>query len=119
MQPRFSWKIESSGRNVMQTTYSLQVASDANFSSNTIVWQTGKVQSDQSVLVAYNGAVLKSEDQYYWRVRIWDNKGRDSKWSEIKFYEMGFLLKTDWKAKWIGMENDTIRFAASRISERS
>ena len=46
-------------------------------------------------------------------MKIWDNKGRESKWSEIAFWEMGLLSQSDWKAKWIEMEGDTLRYSPS------
>ena len=50
-QPRLSWKLNSTGNNVMQTVYWIRVATDPKFSGSKIVWQSGEVASDQSVLV--------------------------------------------------------------------
>ena len=36
-KPRFSWKITGSGNNIMQTAYSIRVATDEKFSSRKIV----------------------------------------------------------------------------------
>ena len=112
-QPRFSWKINGTGNNIMQSAYSIRVATDWKFSSGKIVWQSGKTGSDESVLQAYKGPELKSGLRYFWQVKIWDNKGRESKWSEAAFWEMGLLSQSDWKAKWIEMEGDTIRYSPS------
>ncbi|TAL67774.1 MAG: alpha-L-rhamnosidase [Bacteroidetes bacterium] len=111
LQPRFSWKITGSGNNIMQSAYSLRVANDNKFSSGKILWQSGKTESGESVLQAYKGADLKSGQRYFWQVKVWDNKGRESKWSEAAFLEMGMLSKSDWKAKWIEMEGDTQRYS--------
>ena len=113
MQPRFSWKIDGSVRNLLQTAYSIRVAIDEKFSSGKIMWQSGKVQSDESVLVAYQGPELKSGQKYFWQVKIWDNYKKESKWSETAFWEMGLLSQSDWKAKWIEMEGDTLRYSPS------
>ncbi len=113
MQPRFSWKITGKGNDIMQTAYSLRVGSDQKLSSGKIVWQSGKVMSDESVLIPYNGPVLKSGQRYYWQVKVWDNKNRESKWSEVAFWEMGLLSPSDWKAKWIEMPGDTNRYSPS------
>jgi alpha-L-rhamnosidase len=110
-KPRFSWKIYGTGNNIMQTAYSIKVSSDPKFSK--IVWQADNVKSDESVLRLYAGPELKSRHRYYWQVRIKDNKGRDSKWSETAFFEMGLLSESDWKAKWIEMEGDTLQYAPS------
>jgi alpha-L-rhamnosidase len=112
-QPGFSWKINGTGNNIMQTAYLLRVATAEKFSSSKIVWQSGKVDSDESILLSYKGPDLKSGQRYYWQVKIWDNKGRESKWSTIAFWEMGLLAQSDWKAKWIEMEGDTSRYSPS------
>jgi alpha-L-rhamnosidase len=111
--PRFSWKIIGTGNSIMQTAYLIRVATDSKFSSGKIVWQSGKNESDESVLLLYKGTDLKSGQRYFWQVKIWDNKGRESKWSEVAFWEMGLLSTSDWKAKWIEMEGDTQRYSPS------
>jgi len=113
MQPRLSWKIKNAGKNMLQTAYSIRVATDPRFQSSKIVWQTGKFAGGESVLVPYGGNTLVSRQRYYWQVKIWDNQGRESKWSEPSFWEMGILSPSEWKAKWIEMESDTVRYAPS------
>jgi alpha-L-rhamnosidase len=112
-QPGFSWKIDGVGNNIMQTAYSVRVATDEKFSSSKIVWQSGKVESDESILQSYKGIDLKSGQRYFWQVKIWDNKVKESKWSTTAYYEMGLLSQSDWKAKWIEMESDTSRYSPS------
>lgn len=109
--PRFSWKIKGSGSNIMQTAWSVRVATDNKFSSKGIVWDSGWQDSDQSILQSYKGAELKSGTRYFWQVRIRDNKGRTSKWSSPAFWETGLLSKDDWKAKWIEIDGDTNRYS--------
>jgi alpha-L-rhamnosidase len=112
-QPRFSWKIFGTGNNIMQTAYSLRVSTDEKFSSSKTLWQSGKVESDESILLPYNGPDLKSGLRYFWQVKIWDNKGKESNWSTTAYWEMGLLSQSDWKAKWIEMEGDTLRYSPS------
>jgi alpha-L-rhamnosidase len=112
-QPRFSWKISGKGNDIMQTAFNIRVSTDGRFPQGKITWQSGKTGSDESVLVAYGGPELKSGQRYFWQVKIWDNKGRESKWSDVAFWEMGLLSGDDWKAKWIEMEGDTLRYSPS------
>ncbi len=111
--PRFSWKISGTGTGIMQTAYSIRVATDEKFSSSKTVWMLEKNNSPESVLQLYAGSKLNSAQRYYWQVRVWDNKGRTSKWSETAYFETGLLDKTEWKAKWIEMEGDTLRYSPS------
>jgi len=112
-KPGFSWKIFEKGNNIMQTAYSIKVASDEKFSTSKIVWQSGKVESDESLLQLYKGSDLKSGQRYFWQVKIWDNKGKESKWSTPAFFEMGLLSPSEWKAKWIELGGDTLRYSPS------
>jgi alpha-L-rhamnosidase len=109
LQPRFSWKIVGATRNIQQTAYSIKVATDEKFSK--VVWLSGKVQSDQSVLISYNGPALKPEQKYFWQVKIWDNYKNESKWSEVASWEMGLISTSGWKAKWIELAGDTLRYS--------
>jgi alpha-L-rhamnosidase len=113
LQPRLSWKIYGTGNSILETAYSIRVAVDQKFSSSKIIWQSGKVLSEESILLTYTGPALKSGQRYFWQVMVWDNKGRVSKWSETSFWEMGLLSASDWKAKWIEMKGDTGRFSPS------
>jgi len=107
-QPRFSWQLISAKRNVMQTAYEIRVAPDGKMNNS---WSTGKINSDQSVLVPYKGEALVSGKRYYWQVRVWDNSGKVSAWSSPAFWQEAFLSPSDWKAHWItpGFEEDNLR----------
>jgi alpha-L-rhamnosidase len=113
IQPRLSWKIAGSGNNILQTAYSVRVATDPKFSSSKIIWESGKVASDESSLQIYRGPALKSSQRYFWQVKVWDNNGRSTKWSETAFWEMGLLSPSEWKARWIELEDDTNRYSPS------
>ncbi|HEX4850440.1 MAG TPA: family 78 glycoside hydrolase catalytic domain, partial [Puia sp.] len=113
LQPRFSWQLSSGERNLTQTAYEIRVSEDGkSVSKNSkLFWSSGKVVSDSSVHVCYQGPALKSGVKYYWQVKVWDNKNKVSPWSETAFWQMGLLQSSDWKAKWIrqGFEEDTVQ----------
>ena len=96
--PRFSWQLISDQKNLMQTAYEIRVT---NKSGKSIIWNSGKQMTDQSLYVPYAGKPLQSAMTYFWQVRVWDNKGNTSDWSERAFWQMGLLQTDDWKAKWI------------------
>jgi alpha-L-rhamnosidase len=103
VKPRFSWKITTDQRNIMQTAYEIKVCTDAGMKKS--FYETGKVKSDASVFVEYAGPELTSRSRYYWQVRVWDNKGGVSPWSAVNRWEMGLLKPMDWTAKWIKSTN--------------
>jgi alpha-L-rhamnosidase len=113
MQPRLSWKIKADESNIMQKAYSVRVATDQKFSPSAMVWQSGKVSSGESILIAYNGAQLKPCQRYYWQVKVWDNREKESKWSGTAYWETGLLNPSGWKAKWIELDADTLRYSPS------
>src|SRR5258708_2516590 len=78
--PRFSWQIQSGRRGVMQSAYQIIVTQAAAEMRNLPVWDTGKVNSDQSNQLAYRGPQLQSTQRYYWRVKVWDATGNASDW---------------------------------------
>ena len=113
ISPRLSWEILSRDRNVMQSAYNIKAAlTEENLESeNDLIWNTGKIRSEQSIHLEYKGPVLQSGRRVYWKVKIWDNKGQESEWSKAAFWEMGLLNSSDWKASWIEpdiQEVDTI-----------
>jgi len=102
-QPRLSWQLRSDRRNVRQSAYEISVAmSEADLKSGRkLFWESKKVQSDDSVNRVYEGPALKSGQRYVWRVRVWDEAGVESSWSEPAFFETGMMSSNDWQAKWI------------------
>jgi len=108
-KPTFSCMLSSMTRNVMQKAYEIRVDQNASM-KGTMIWESGKVVSDQSLNVPYAGTALRSGNKYFWQVRVWDNLGKPSKWSEVAYWQMALLHASDWKAKWIepGYVEDTV-----------
>ncbi len=98
--PRLSWQISAPNRGVMQSAYHIQVSRDDR-SFGHLVWDTGRVETDQSIHVEYQGLPVLSRVRYYYRIRVWDQDGLASDWSEPAFWEMGLLTKDEWGADWI------------------
>jgi alpha-L-rhamnosidase len=103
-KPRLSWILNSSERDQRQTACQILVASSAAKlkAGQGDLWDSGKVVSGQSVLVSYAGKSLASHTECFWKVRVWDQNGKASAWSEPAHWSMGLLDASDWKAKWIG-----------------
>lgn len=103
VMPRFSWQLESGRRNILQAAYEVRVGTDKNalVKGKDLFWNSGRVGSDSSVHVTYKGRSLQPGKIYYWQVRVWDNQGQASSWSQPAFWQMGLLQPSDWKASWI------------------
>jgi len=103
LHPRLSWELISEQRDVSQSAFQIRSAATETIlnSEQDLLWDSGKINSDQSIHVSYGGPALKSGHRVYWQVRIWDEKNLPSKWSEAAYFEMGLLNSEDWKASWI------------------
>jgi alpha-L-rhamnosidase len=102
-KPALSWQIKDSRRGASQTAYRVQVASAPERLENNKpdLWDSGKIESDQSHLVAYQGKPLLSGKRIWWRVQYWDQNGIESGWSEPTWWEMGLLKQEEFKGEWI------------------
>ena len=101
--PRFSWKHQE-GQSAYQIVIMHVLGSD-NHNMKIFpdyYWNSGKVYSEESNLITYNGPELMSMQNYLWAVRIWDKNGKVSKLSEYSRITTGMLRQDDWKAQWIG-----------------
>jgi len=108
LTPRLGWMIRSNDYGVTQSAFQVLVADNPECLSDDSgnIWDSGKVASGLSILVPYGGSPLKSGKKYYWKVRIWDQNGKESDWSETAYWQMGLLHPEDWEdAKWIGYED--------------
>ena len=105
--PHLSWQSDNSERNWKQSAYQVLVSSSADNlrSGHGDVWDSGKVNSDESVGIAYKGRQLESRRRYFWKVRVWDSAGNASESVEDAWWEMGLLRPEDWSAKWITWKN--------------
>lgn len=100
-RPVFAWKIVDPMQGARQSAYRIVVATDAQYSS--LVWDSGKVQSDQSLGVRYAGKPLEPARRYFWRVQVWNKSGAQYPTSPTAGWETG-LMTQDWKSEWIGYE---------------
>ena len=115
LHPRINWQMISENRGILQKAYQIQVSVEEAFKC--ILWDTGMVESTQSIHLVYNGPDLQPRTRYYFRVRIQDNRGNDSGWSDVGFWETGLLGMHEWVAGWIKpvMDSKTIKEACPML----
>ena len=108
-EPRLSWQLtatDANARGQRQSGYHVLVASTKDLldQGKGDLWDSGMVASDQSVHVVYRGGPLRSRTRCYWKVRVKDENGAVSDWSESARWTMGLLNEADWSARWIGTD---------------
>lgn len=99
--PWFGWILESDRKNVVQKGYQLQIAADSGFASP--VYDSGWVESSESVHVEAENVSLKSCTRYFVRVRVSDG-AEESEFSETAFFVTAFVNPSEWKAGFITAE---------------
>jgi len=101
--PRFSWEVQDDRRGAKQSAYQILVADslEALRRGRPNMWDSGKVVSDRSIHVVYQGKPLRSRTRYFWTVRTWDQNGKVSPYAPPVWFETALLSPTDWKARWI------------------
>ena len=106
--PLLSWKCSGG---IRQTAYQIVAVSDGE-----TIWDSGKVESGD--MGCRFGGELRSRQRISWKVCLWDENGKPGDWSEEATFEMAFLEKSQWQAKWINPEltlDETQRQPASYL----
>ena len=95
-------------RGLGQSAYEVRVASSVALLAKDTgdLWDSGKVQSDSTAFIVYAGKPLQSRQACFWKVKVYDQAGKDCGWSAVAKWEMGLLKADDWKAKWIEAADD-------------
>ncbi len=105
--PSFSWQLPSGVTS--QTAYRIVAASSPDLlPNNADIWNSGKVESDQSLYLNYKGTALSSRQKVYWQVQFWDENGKESDWSEVAHFELGLLDNADWQGQWISIPHEQL-----------
>ncbi|QPC84683.1 glycoside hydrolase family 78 protein [Phototrophicus methaneseepsis] len=103
VNPRLSWQMQTERQGARQTAYRILVASTIEqlTEDKADYLDSDKIESDQSVQVAYEGQALTSRQRVYWKVQVWDETGTMNE-SDVAWFEMGLLESDDWQSQWIG-----------------
>jgi alpha-L-rhamnosidase len=100
--PRFTWRLASDRRGVMQTSYRVLVASRPELLSQGTgdVWDSGPVASAEP-WATYAGPALRSRARYVWSVRVTATPAGITASSPPAWFETAFLQASEWQGQWI------------------
>lgn len=105
--PRFTWQLVSKDNGVLQAKYQLYVGTNpvaiSQHKSN--VWNSGMVTSTANLAV-FLGGELRAFTEYYWAVKVQDEKGSWSLLSKVAKFETGIMEQQNWKGNWISDTHD-------------
>lgn len=101
--PALSWKIKTQQEGVFQSAWEIEIATSEHLLRKGIpnVWRSGKRNSDEQFNIRPDGAQFGETIRYFWRVRIWDNQGRCSRWSGPACFSIGLRNEEFWHGSWI------------------
>jgi hypothetical protein len=91
-KPEFTWIVPEKA--VRQTAYQIMLATSPEIleRDEADLWNTNKRISSRSSEIEYSGGNLSDNTRYFWKVRIWDQNGDPSKWSDIQSFRTGILI---------------------------
>jgi alpha-L-rhamnosidase len=106
-RPRSTWKVETDTPDWRQAAYEILADDERGRRRG----ETGRIDSDQSVLVTWPFAPLRSRERVSVRVRVWGVDGKASDWSAPLTVEAGLLDPADWRARFVtpDWDEDTSR----------
>ncbi|TVZ16572.1 alpha-L-rhamnosidase [Maribacter sp. MAR_2009_72] len=115
--PRFGWKMKTdlSKKGQSQSAYQIIVSDE----SGDTTWDSGKVTSDISLAIAYEGEALSPRTRYTFVVHVWDEQGKQS--TATSWFETGLMddnpKSEQWNgAQWIGGGDNDMVFYSHYLS---
>ncbi|GHF26580.1 alpha-L-rhamnosidase [Pseudolysinimonas yzui] len=110
-RPRFSWRLESTLRDVRQTAYRVTVRTESGEDAGAECWDSGWTESADQLGVEYGGAPLTSRTAYSWQVRVRTADGSEAESTTARF-ETAFLSPEQWRGEWLACVSMTPRVVA-------
>ena len=98
--PAFSWEVSSDLNQTRQTAFQMIIQTNQE-----IIFDSGKVQSKQTVEYRPPDFIAMPFIEYSWTVKVWDNHGNEA---EATSHFEGALEQ--WQAQWIEPANGGIKY---------
>jgi hypothetical protein len=103
-RPDLSWNLQAAAgglHGVRLSAYQVRVAASKKDlpAGRRLLWNSGKTPSGVEAVPAaeYAGQPLEPQHEYWWQVRVWDEKGHASLWSRPAHWREAPV----WRAQWI------------------
>ncbi len=110
-EPRLSWIVTASDadRGQGQTAYRILAATDSALlePGKADLWDSGRVESAETLGIVYAGKPLASGARVAWKVMTWDRDGRESAWSEPASFSLALLDEAEWRGQWISVADES------------
>ncbi len=108
--PSLAWIVNSGKQGDSQLAYRIILASSEGLLSqeNGDMWNSGKVNSNQSINIRYAGKSLKPNESYWWKVKTYNKLSGESAWSKVqRFNTAEFNSPKTWpdESKWVKIRN--------------
>ncbi|MFA6127865.1 MAG: family 78 glycoside hydrolase catalytic domain [Bacteroidales bacterium] len=106
--PRFKWMMDDVREGALQTAYRIRLGIDSAdvARGKNLIWDSKKVKQSQ-MRAAYPGKIpLVPFTRYYWKVEVWDMKGKRSERSVVASFETGMMEMKNWQGTWISDSKD-------------
>ncbi|BCM89299.1 hypothetical protein IAD21_01144 [Abditibacteriota bacterium] len=99
-RPHLSWRLDSNRAGARQVAYRVRASSSHQGFEVPELWDSGRIESNQTAFVPYAGLPLYGRERVYWQVEVEDETGFITQ-SEVAFFETGLLKRSDWSAQFI------------------
>lgn len=96
-QPRLGWWLPDG----VQAAYQVRVEKRSPDGDDKPCWDSGRVDSADSLNARYAGPPLEFLAWYRWQARFWTENGTASDWSEPGFWLTGMLDAGRWQGAWL------------------
>ncbi len=108
-RPSFGWVVNDARRGAVQSAYQIRVAS-RSFVQDADLWDSGKVLSNRSINVVYEGPPLPAEATCWWAVRTWDAGDKPGPWSKTQKVNLAKQASTTFYSDdWTESERGDVR----------
>jgi len=104
-KPVLGWELLGAGQGTKQSAYRIILSNSLDSIAKGVgdVWNSGKVTSNESTNVQYDGPPLAPNTGYVWAVMVWDGDGSPSSWSSVSRFWTAAAL-TDYQTSYYPLQ---------------